>query len=699
MLPRHSPSEALRAEGFDALLALGHASTLEAIYRAALSSICVICRVDRAAILLLDDEGVARFVASRGLSEEYCAAVEGPLPWSADDSAPEPLLMPDVASDPNLGRHARVLRDEGVGALAFVPLVFEGCLLGKFMLYSEQARSFDTDEVEVATSLAGHLAASIVRVRRGADRERHLVRERTLRRLLEVSLDQGSLEDLLGRCLRIILEGSALHDASRGVLFLADPSTRELTMVAECGVDEAIRSGCALVEAGHCLCGWVAAEARYLAKPHVDEQHEGRFPHMHDHGHRIAPVVADGELLGVLNCYAEAGRKPQDSDRVFLEAVCRVLAGIITRRRAQDALARAKKDLLGVLELAPEGIAIHREGRFVYANPVVERTMGYEQGELLGAPLLQVVAAEEREAVIARAHQMMETGEAVPPRTERMIRKDGSVVAIEVVAVPVDFEGLPSILVMARDVEERERLAAKALEADRLIALGTLAAGVGHEINNPLTYVTANLSYALEALVESDAFEAGHDVLEALEEAREGAGRIAGIVRDLKDMTRSLGEPVSVSVEELLRRASRLLTKQVGERARLVVEHAATRSVRGDPGRLGQVLLNLLVNASHACTRGSTEHRIVLRSWDEGAHVCIEVADDGEGIPPEILGRIYDPFFTTKPVGQGTGLGLSICRRIIDEHHGSLKLESELGSGTRVTLRLPAILETRPVVE
>jgi signal transduction histidine kinase len=103
--------------------------------------------------------------------------------------------------------------------------------------------------------------------------------------------------------------------------------------------------------------------------------------------------------------------------------------------------------------------------------------------------------------------------------------------------------------------------------------------------------------------------------------------------------------------------------------------------------------LNLLVNASHACTQGMEAHRIVLRSWDEGADVCIEVADDGEGIAPEILGRIYDPFFTTKPVGQGTGLGLSICRRIVDEHRGSLSLESTPGEGTRVVMRLPAVVD------
>jgi len=467
-------------------------------------------------------------------------------------------------------------------------------------------------------------------------------------------------------------------------------------MVVSEGLPESVNAECARVAAGHCLCGEVAQTGRYMAARRCLHTAAARLPQSQPHGHRVAPICDGEELLGVLNCYADPDRLPHRNDESFLTAACHVLAGIIRRHQAQDALRRAEDDLRGLIEHAPEGIALHRDGIFVLANELVCRALGYTRDELVGAPMMQIIAAEERPAVVERVRTMMETGEPVPPKVERMIRKDGSEIHVEVTAVQVIFEGPPCVLAMARDVDERERLTAKALEADRLIALGTLAAGVGHEINNPLTYVSANVAFVLESIEEA-ALEGGsladaQDIVEALSEAREGTERIAAIVRDLRAMTRSLGAQVSIPVADLLDRATRLLAKQVQQRARLEVEHGATKAVNGDPGRLGQVLLNLLTNAAHACVGDPQQHLVSMRSWDDGDEVCIEVSDDGQGIPREILERIYDPFFTTKPVGEGTGLGLSICRRIVEEHQGRMTVASETDEGTCVTLHLPAFV-------
>jgi signal transduction histidine kinase len=234
------------------------------------------------------------------------------------------------------------------------------------------------------------------------------------------------------------------------------------------------------------------------------------------------------------------------------------------------------------------------------------------------------------------------------------------------------------------------------LVADRLASVGRLAAGVGHEINNPLAYILSNLRYIqdeLQQLEASPSPEARQELLEAISEAREGADRVRLIVRDLKTLSRpddvSLGP---VDLVTVLRSAARMAAHEIRGRARLVEELGEVPPVHGNALRLGQVFLNLLLNAAHAITPGRAEEneiRVVARPGDAGL-VIVEVRDTGCGIPPENLQRIFEPFFTTKPEGVGTGLGLAVCRSILSSLGGSIHVESQPGRGTTflITLRL-----------
>ena len=256
---------------------------------------------------------------------------------------------------------------------------------------------------------------------------------------------------------------------------------------------------------------------------------------------------------------------------------------------------------------------------------------------------------------------------------------------------PAQSAGIPECeRATAEDVSERGRMEGQLLLADRMASIGTLAAGVAHEINNPLSFVLANLEFAIRELRRSGTEP---EVVKALEEAREGGTRVREIVRDLKTFSRAddaAREPLDVG--RVLRSALSLASNEIRARARLEVQLAQTPPVLASEHRLGQVLLNLLINAAQSIPDGEPSRHLVRASTGvlPDGRVRVSIADDGAGIPPEVRGRIFDPFFTTKPIGVGTGLGLSICHGIVVSLGGEITVESEVGRGSTFDVLLPA---------
>jgi PAS domain S-box-containing protein len=247
------------------------------------------------------------------------------------------------------------------------------------------------------------------------------------------------------------------------------------------------------------------------------------------------------------------------------------------------------------------------------------------------------------------------------------------------------------------DVTERNRLRASLALADRMASVGTLAAGVAHEMNNPLTYVTANLAHARDLIRRSAApgdapFEVSSLVEQlrgAVDDALQGADRVARIVKDLKTFSRDDERCQPVDARAALESALHLARGEIRKRARIVRDLADVPLVDGSESRLGQVFLNLLVNAAQAIPDGAPErNEIRVSSRVHQGWVEVSVEDTGCGIPREAMGRIFDPFFTTKPVGTGTGLGLAICHEIVAAFGGEIGVESEVGQGSRFTVRL-----------
>jgi signal transduction histidine kinase/ActR/RegA family two-component response regulator len=250
-------------------------------------------------------------------------------------------------------------------------------------------------------------------------------------------------------------------------------------------------------------------------------------------------------------------------------------------------------------------------------------------------------------------------------------------------------------IVCFRDVsDERRVFAQRAVVGERMASVGQLVASVAHEINNPLAYVKGNVEFVAGELRRR---RSAGDVplLEALDDSCIGVDRIAVIVRDLRALSRVDEEQrACVDIVTVLESALQMATNQIRHRARIVRHLGAVPTVMANEGRLAQVFLNLLVNASQAIAEGSvSQNEVSITTGTTATGLArIEIRDTGSGIAPECLERIFDPFFTTKPLGVGTGLGLSICKGIVEKLGGTVRVESRLGHGSCFVIELPPAL-------
>ncbi|MBL8923286.1 MAG: hypothetical protein JNJ54_30825 [Myxococcaceae bacterium] len=244
-------------------------------------------------------------------------------------------------------------------------------------------------------------------------------------------------------------------------------------------------------------------------------------------------------------------------------------------------------------------------------------------------------------------------------------------------------------------IDEMEAAQARLATADRMASVGLLAAGVAHEINNPMSYVGTNVDFArtrIADLRKEDAFPVDQDLDDALADARAGCDRISGIVATLSRLSRARGgSATEVDLNRALTDVLRLSRRQVEGVAKVKFEAGDISTISGDEARLGQAFLNLLVNSAHAVElRPDGPRTIEVSTFSRGpTEVVVEVKDSGCGIPDAALPHIFEPFFTTKPPGKGTGLGLAVCAEIVREHRGQIEVQSTQGEGTVFRVVLP----------
>ncbi len=356
---------------------------------------------------------------------------------------------------------------------------------------------------------------------------------------------------------------------------------------------------------------------------------------------------------------------------------------------AQRAAEHASRRLAVLVETSQDAIvSTQLDGTIETWNAGAERLFGLSAAETIGRSMRRLGPADkiaEVESVYARVR----AGNGVGTLDTVRLHRDGRLIDVSLTASPIPDETgkVIGISAIVRDIGERRALERQMIVTSRMASLGTLAAGVAHEINNPLAYVVANL----EALPPTD----------ELRDALEGCDRIRRIVRQLQTFSRAdQDRRVPLDMRDVLDLAISMCFNELRHRATLVKDYAAVPAIEADESRLAQVFINLLLNAAQALPEGhadANEIRITCRR--DGDRVVAEIRDTGSGIPDEIRGRIFDPFFTTRPVGVGTGLGLAMSHTIVTSHGGEIAFESEVGRGTTFRVALPVSQRRLPAPE
>jgi PAS domain S-box-containing protein len=348
-----------------------------------------------------------------------------------------------------------------------------------------------------------------------------------------------------------------------------------------------------------------------------------------------------------------------------------------------------------ILDTLPDGVAmLSLDGRIRYGNSAIAKLLGHSTSELEGLNVRELIHG-------LRGHPIDELTELEC----EFSTGGGDAVPVSLSSVALsDRQGSPfGVVLVARDLRELEALRGRLVVSGRLAAVGELAAGIAHEINNPLAYVRANLSLlrqhweSLGTELEKSGASGTCDELiaegaEMIDESLEGVDRASAIVRDVKGLAHAgRGERTMADLNELLDGVLRMASPQLRVTASVEKQYGLLPLIACAPQELQQVFLNLVLNASQSI---SDRGKIQVRTEAQNRSVMVWIEDDGCGVDPDLLERIFDPFFTTKPVGEGTGLGLGIAHEIVRKHGGEIAIDSKPGRGTVVGVRLPIRIDT-----
>jgi PAS domain S-box-containing protein len=424
----------------------------------------------------------------------------------------------------------------------------------------------------------------------------------------------------------------------------------------------------------------------------------------------LVPIVHGGTLLGGLFLVSSGqGRPPEQT--AFAEGVASqislalVLARSFDDRAASERRARESEALLrSIFDSIGDGVvAVDGEGRLTHCNSAAVAMFGAGPMDARASDWAeryglyredQVTRMPGRDLPLVRALR----GES-PDHVELYLRRPSvsEGVWLSVTARPLRLENgrIGGAVAAFRDITSEKATQGQLMVSDRMASVGMLAAGVAHEINNPLAAVLANLDCAYRDATELAAELAPirplNDLPETLRDGRDAAERVRQIVKDLKIFSRAEEDTRGpVDIRRVLESTFRMAWNEIRHRARLVKHYGPVPLVDGNESRLGQVFLNLVVNAAQAIPEGRADRNEiqVVTSTDARGRAVVEIRDTGPGMPPETLRRLFTPFFTTKAPGVGTGLGLAICQRIVTAIGGEITVESQMGASAGTVFRV-----------
>ncbi|HLZ67186.1 MAG TPA: PAS domain S-box protein [Aliidongia sp.] len=378
---------------------------------------------------------------------------------------------------------------------------------------------------------------------------------------------------------------------------------------------------------------------------------------------------------------------------------CSVVRDLAPDRAREEALIRARQRFQRFFEIAPVGIAlVDTHARFKETNPALDKLLLSEEGHLVGRNLMEFVVEDDQRPAAERLAQIVK-GVPLERPLELRVRAGAHDKTLALFASRLDTAegGIAGLILHFIDLTEQKNLELQFAQSQKMQAVGQLAGGVAHDFNNLLT---AMIGFCDLLLLR---FRPGDQSFADIMQIKQNANRAANLVRQLLAFSRQQTlQPRVIDIGDVLTELSHLLNRLLGENVDLkMVQSRGLGPVRVDQGQLEQVIINLAVNARDAMPRGGTltiktsnlelgqPIQRELELMPAGAYVLIEVTDEGTGIPREIVGRIFEPFFSTKEVGSGTGLGLSTVYGIVKQTGGFIFVDSEVGVGTKFSLYLP----------
>jgi PAS domain S-box-containing protein len=423
------------------------------------------------------------------------------------------------------------------------------------------------------------------------------------------------------------------------------------------------------------------------------------------YGVRGAALVTAVFDIGAIVILHSSGVLPRDNleMQTFIAslAVMGLVLGSIAdeRERGGVLLAQSEQRYRALIDLLPDPLVVHRDGKILFANETAARTFGVASpASLVGIRLTDMADPASRQLVAQRVTRLA-NGEALGVAEHRFRRIDGSQthIDLEAASTPIPFADGEASLTVARDITERKRLEEELRHAQRMESVGRLAGGVAHDFNNLLTII---ISYGQLLLAE---LEPGALTREYAQETVDAAARAASLTRQLLAFSRKqVLQPKPVHLNAVVEGTEKLLRRLLGPDVTVSVALGADAGiVVADPTQLDQVIVNLAVNARDAMPNGGTlaitTGAVTTATGDPrwpalppGRYARLAVRDTGTGMDDAVRARIFDPFFTTKEASRGTGLGLSTVYGIVTQAGGSIFVESAVGAGTEFTVLLPA---------
>jgi two-component system cell cycle sensor histidine kinase/response regulator CckA len=508
----------------------------------------------------------------------------------------------------------------------------------------------------------------------------------------------GTLRDMLGACAQAMTDHLAVTFAR---IWTLDEHDEELLVLqASAGLYTQIDGPYSRIRVGEQIIGRIARDRQpYLSNTLGVDRPTSNHPEWPERETMAAvagyPLIVEGRLMGVMAMF---GRQPLGD--AMLDALGLMALGIasgIHRKRADAAVAM----LAAIVESSDEAIiSSSLDGTITSFNRSAEQLFGYTAKEAIGQPVSILYPPNRVDPVASKRPDVIE-GRHIPATEVTRRRKDGSLVTVSLTVSPIkDARGVTvGVSGISRDVSERRQVEAQLRQAQKMEAVGRLAGGVAHDFNNLLTIINGNTDVLIRLLQ--------HDrrAIEMLRDIHQAGERAAGLTQQLLAYSRKqMLQPEVLDLNAVVAEARPMLARLIGEDIEItVVPDPALRRVKADAGQLGQVLMNLCVNARDAMPTGGT---IVIRTsnivmngseWPEvsdpprGPYVELSVTDTGTGMDAETQKHLFEPFFTTKERGKGTGLGLATVYGIVKQSGGFIRAETAKGVGTTFRVYLPAV--------